>query len=429
MLDIKIVRENPEVVINDLKKRGDKTKLTWLDELIDKDRQWRRIVVDTDALKARRNKLSEEIGKTKKAGKDASNLLKEAADIPKKIKENDEKIAVLQERCKWILMRLPNILHESVPVGKDSSENLEVRKWGTIPKFSFTAKDHQDLLKPMGRLDIERAAKIAGARFYILRSDLVRLNYALMSYALDFLQQKGFTLIQPPYMINRKSYEGVVDFEDFENVIYKIEGEDLHLIATSEHPLVSMHSDEVMIAKDLPIFYAGISPCFRKEAGTHGKDTKGIFRVHQFDKVEQICFCKPEDSWRIHEQMISNAEEFFKTLVLPYRVVNICTGDIGTIAAKKYDIEGWFPAQENYRELVSCSNTTDYQARRLNVKFRDKEDMPITGLVHILNSTLVALERTLACIVENYQQADGSIAVPKVLQGYMNGAKSIGGKG
>ena len=428
MLDIKLIRENPEAVRKDLKKRGDSEKLSWLEELIEKDKQWRGLVVETDKLKAERNKLSEEIGKMKKSGKDAGTLLKQAAEIPEKIKENDKRISELSERTNWILMRLPNILHESVPVGKDDSENVELRKWGKIPKFKFTPKDHQDLLLPLGLMDVERAAKTSGARFYFLRGDLVRMNYALMNYALDFLKKKGFTAIQPPYLINRKSYEGVVDFRDFESVIYKIEGEDLHMIATSEHPLVSMHAEETFLKKDLPEFYAGISPCFRKEAGAHGKDTKGIFRVHQFDKVEQICFCSPEESWKLHEQLIKNAEEFYKTLETPFRVVNICTGDIGTIAAKKYDLEGWFPAQEKYRELVSCSNTTDYQARRLGIKFREKEGAPPAGFAHILNSTLVATGRTLACIAENFQRADGTIEVPKVLQKYMNGQKIIGGK-
>ena len=428
MLDIKLIRENPEAVRKDLKKRGDSEKLSWLEELIEKDKQWRGLVVETDKLKAERNKLSEEIGKMKKSGKDAGTLLKQAAEIPEKIKENDKRISELSERTNWILMRLPNILHESVPVGKDDSENVELRKWGKIPKFKFTPKDHQDLLLPLGLMDVERAAKTSGARFYFLRGDLVRMNYALMNYALDFLKKKGFTAIQPPYLINRKSYEGVVDFRDFESVIYKIEGEDLHMIATSEHPLVSMHAEETFLKKDLPEFYAGISPCFRREAGAHGKDTKGIFRVHQFDKVEQICFCSPEESWKLHEQLIKNAEEFYKTLETPFRVVNICTGDIGTIAAKKYDLEGWFPAQEKYRELVSCSNTTDYQARRLGIKFREKEGAPPAGFAHILNSTLVATGRTLACIAENFQRADGTIEVPKVLQKYMNGQKIIGGK-
>jgi len=425
MLDIKLIRENPEAVRKDLKKRGDSEKLSWLEELIEKDKQWRGLVVETDKLKAERNKLSEEIGKMKKSGKDAGTLLKQAAEIPEKIKENDKRISELSERTNWILMRLPNILHESVPVGKDDSENVELRKWGKIPKFKFTPKDHQDLLLPLGLMDVERAAKTSGARFYFLRGDLVRMNYALMNYALDFLKKKGFTAIQPPYLINRKSYEGVVDFRDFESVIYKIEGEDLHMIATSEHPLVSMHAEETFLKKDLPEFYAGISPCFRREAGAHGKDTKGIFRVHQFDKVEQICFCSPEESWKLHEQLIKNAEEFYKTLETPFRVVNICTGDIGTIAAKKYDLEGWFPAQKKYRELVSCSNTTDYQARRLGIKFREKEGAAPAGFAHILNSTLVATGRTLACIAENFQRADGTIEIPKVLQKYM-GQKIIG---
>jgi seryl-tRNA synthetase len=273
-------------------------------------------------------------------------------------------------------------------------------------------------------IDLERAAKVAGARFYYLRGDLVKLNYALLKFALDFIGEKGYTLIQPPYFLRRDAIGGAVALSDFEDVIYKIQDEDLYLLPTSEHALLAQHMDEILDGKTLPLRYSGISPCFRKEAGAHGRDTKGIFRIHQFEKVEQFVFSKPDESWAEHEKMIQNAEELFQLLNLPYRVVNVCTGDLGTVAAKKYDLEVWLPGQGNYRELVSCSNCTTYQAVRSKIRFRDKPDEP-TKWVHTLNSTLVASERALIAIMENYQTQDDSILIPQVLQPYMGDATSI----
>ena len=277
-----------------------------------------------------------------------------------------------------------------------------------------------------GLIDIERAAKTTGSRSYFLRGQLVKLNYALIRFGLDFLERKGFELVQPPYLLNRRSMEGAVILSDFEDMIYKIEGEDLYLIGTAEHPLAAMHMDEVLNGSSLPLRYAGVSPCFRKEAGAHGRDTKGIFRVHQFEKVEQFVYSRPEDSWEEHERLLENAEEFYRLLGIPYRVVVLCTGDLGKVAAKTYDIEAWLPGQGKYREIVSCSNCTDYQARRLNLKFRDKPHEE-SRFVHTLNSTLVATERTMIAIMENYQREDGSIEVPKVLRDYV-GFEVIKGK-
>jgi len=267
-------------------------------------------------------------------------------------------------------------------------------------------------------VDLERAAKVAGARFYFLKNDLVQLNQALIQYALDFLSKKKYNLIQPPYMINRNSMEGAIIAEDFENVIYKVEGEDLYLIGTSEHAIAAMHSDEILDGTKLPIRYAGVSPCFRKEAGAHGKDQKGIFRVHQFEKIEQFIFSRPEDSWKEHELMLSIAEEFYKNLGIPYKVMLLSSGDMGKISAKTYDIEAWMGGQNAYREIVSCSNCLDYQARRLKIRFRDKTNEQ-TQYLHTLNSTLVATTRTLVAIMENFQTKDGHINVPEVLQRYV----------
>jgi len=275
----------------------------------------------------------------------------------------------------------------------------------------------------MKLVDMERAAKISGARFYFLKNELVMLNLALQRFALEYLSKKGFEIIEPPFMINKKAMAGVIPMGDFEEVIYKIEDEDLFLIATAEHPLGAMRMKEILDKKELPVKYAGISPCFRKEAGAHGKDTKGIFRVHQFDKIEQFIFCEPKDSWKLHEELIKNAEGIFKALKVPYRGVNICTGDVGYVAAKKYDIEGWFPGQGKYRELCSCSNCTDYQSRRLAVKYRPEQHLK-SEYVHTLNSTAIAIQRAICCIAENYQTKKG-FKIPKVLQEYMGGLKEV----
>ena len=424
MLDIKFVRKNPNVVKDNLMKRGDLAKAKWVDDILEHDRDWRALVLEANKLRERLNKITEEIARLKKEGKDASKKIAEARKIPSMIKQAEEGAQRHKEKVSYMLLRLPNLMHESVPIGKDENDNVEVRRWGEIPKFDFKPKDHIDLGLNLGLVDLELAAKVAGARFYYLKDELVQLNYAVIKFALDFITKKGFSLFQPPYMLKRKPLEGAIALSDFEDTIYKVEGEDLYLIATSEHPLLALHMDEILDGKDLPIRYSGVSPCFRKEAGTHGRDTKGIFRVHQFEKVEQFVFSKPEDSWREHEGLISNVEEIFQELGLPYRIVNVCSGDLGTVAAKKYDLEVWLPGQGKYREAASCSNCTSYQAVRSNIRYREKPSEP-AKFVHTLNSTLVATERALIAIVENYQQKNGSILVPPALASYM-GIKKIG---
>jgi seryl-tRNA synthetase len=315
-------------------------------------------------------------------------------------------------------------MHATVPFGEDDTGNVEIRRWGEISNFKFKVKDHIDLALALDLVDLDRAAKVSGARFYYLKNELVQLNYALIKYALDFIVEKGFTLYQPPYLLKRKAISGAIALFDFEDVIYKIADEDLYLIGTSEHALLALHMDEILNGNDLPLKYAAISTCFRKEAGSHGRDTKGIFRVHQFEKIEQFIFSNPEDSWAEHQRLITNAEEFFRQLKLPYRIVNVCSGDLGIMAAKKYDLEAWLPGQNMYREMVSCSNCTTYQAVRAKIRYRDKSNDP-TDYVHTLNSTLVATERTLIAIMENYQQEDGSINIPDVLVPYMKGISEI----
>ena len=424
MLDMKFVRENPQVVKQNLERRGDEAKIPWVDELLENDRRWRSLRTEADTLRSKRNKLTEQIAQARRQGQNTTQLVKEAEQIPDKVKTLEKESADLDNKIANTLMQLPNLIHESVPVGKDENDNVEVRKWGKPPEFNFKPKDHIDLTTQLGLVDLERAAKVAGARFYYLRGDLVKMNHALIRLALDFCEMKGYKLAQPPYLLRREAVGGAVALSDFEDVIYKVEGEDLYLLATSEHALLAQHMDEILEGKNLPLRYGGVSPCFRKEAGAHGKDTKGIFRVHQFEKVEQFVFCKPEQSWDEHEKLIANAEEFFQMLKIPYRVVNVCTGDLGTVAAKKYDLDAWLPGQGNYREVVSCSNCTTYQAVRSKVRFRDRPYEP-TKWVHTLNSTLVATERTLVAILENYQTKDGSITIPETLQVYMGGATKI----
>lgn len=423
MLDIDLIRENPEVIKNNLRKRDSLEKIALVEELLVWDKKRRELIAKTNGLRHRRNVVSQEISKLKAGGEDFSKKLNEIKEIPEKIKKLEAEMQECEEKVRQQLFKLPNILHESVPEGRGEEDNQEVRKLGEARRFEF-ARDHIDLSLALDLVDVDRAAKAAGARFYYLKNELVLLNYALIKFALDEMRGKNFILWQPPYMLRRRGIESATDLADFEDVIYKIEGEDLYLLATSEHALLALHMDEILDGKALPLRYCGVSPCFRKEAGTHGRDTKGIFRVHQFEKVEQFVFCRPEDSWKEHERLILNAEELFQKLEIPYRVMNVCTGDIGSVAAKKYDIEAWLPGQGEYREVVSCSNCTDYQARRANIRYREEPGKP-TSFVHTLNSTFVATERALVAILENYQQKDGSIKIPEALIPYMNGMTEI----
>jgi len=415
MLDINYVRQYPDVVRENLRKRQVPEYLVHLDSVLKNDELWRSLKSKVDQARARRNKISQEINDAKKSGKDASKIIKEAADIPKIIAEAEKELADLQDKIKACLMKIPNILHESVPYGKDDTENKVIKTIGEKPAFKFTPISHVDLMLKNNWADLDRAAKISGARWYFLKGDLAVLEMALVHYAMDFMRKKSFTPVVPPFMMSQKAYEGVVSLEDFENVMYKIQGEDLYAIATSEHPLTAMYMDEVLDESQLPIKLAGFSTNFRKEAGAHGKDQKGIFRVHQFNKVEQIVLCKPEESWHFHEELLKNALEFFESLGLHLQVVNVCTGDLGIIAAKKYDIEAWYPVQNSFREVVSCSNCTSYQAVRSNIRFQRGQERPY---VNTLNSTCVATTRALVAILENFQAADGSVEVPKVLQKY-----------
>ena len=415
MLDPKIIKEKPQIIRDMLKARSVEFNF---DELIDSDQKRREFILKTDELRKKKNQIASTISQKKKSSEDTSDILAEMKNISEELRKLEASQEEIEKKYSSLALTIPNLIHESVPVGKDETANREIKKWGKIPEFDFKINDHIDISENLDLVDLERAAKVAGARFYYLKNDLVRLNQSLIHYALDFLAEKNYSLVQPPYMINRRSMEGAIIADDFEEVIYKIENEDLYMIGTSEHAIAAMHSDEIIEGKDLPLRYAGVSPCFRKEAGAHGRDQKGIFRVHQFDKIEQFVFARPEESWKEHERMLSIAEDFYQNLEIPYKVMLLSSGDMGKISAKTYDIEAWMAGQNTYREIVSCSNCLDYQARRLKIRFREKTNEE-TQYLHTLNSTLIATSRVLVSIMENFQTKDGHIVVPKVLQKYM----------
>ena len=414
MLDMKMIRENPENIRKMLKDRAVQFDL---DLLLELDKKRREMIISTDNLRKKKNEMSVKISEAKKTGSESAPLIQEMQLVSQELAKLEEVQHETESEYSKLALTIPNVLHKSVPCGDDSA-NKEIRKWGTIPQFDFEVKDHIDISGNLNLLELERAAKTAGARFYYLMGDLVKLNQSLIQFGLDFLSERGYTMYQPPYMINRKAMEGAVILDDFEDVIYKIEDQDLYLIGTSEHAMVSMYADEILDGNSLPVRCAAISPCFRKEAGAHGKDQKGIFRVHQFEKIEQFVFAKPEDSWKEHENMIAITEEFFQKLEIPHKVVLLSSGDMGKISAKTYDLEVWMAGQNAYREVASCSNCLDYQSRRLKIRFRDKTNED-TQYTHTLNSTLVATERTMVAILENLQTKDGHVNIPNVLQKYM----------
>jgi len=421
MLDPKLIKEKPQIIRDMLKARNVEFDL---DTLIEYDQKRREFIINTDELRKKKNQLALEISQKKKQGEDISSILSKMKNISTELAKLEAGQEDIENTYSKLALTIPNLIHESVPIGADEGANKEIKKWGNIPVFDFKINDHIDISENLDLVDLERAAKVAGARFYYLKNDLVRLNQSLISYGLDFLSKKEYSLVQPPYMINRESMEGAVIADDFEEVIYKIEGEDLYMIGTSEHAMAAMRAKEIIEGKDLPLRYAGVSPCFRKEAGAHGRDQKGIFRVHQFDKIEQFVFSRPEDSWKEHEKMLAITEEFYQSLEIPYRVLLLSTGDMGKVSAKTYDIEAWMAGQSAYREIVSCSNCLDYQARRLKIRFRDKTNED-TRYLHTLNSTLIATTRILVSIMENFQTKDGHIRIPSVLQNYMGNQKEI----
>ncbi len=425
MLDIKIIRDNPELVKSNLKKRFQEDKLPWIEEIISKDKKWRLLKQKADKLRNQRNTLTEEIKEFKKQGKDVAPRLKLAKEIPAKIENVENEMAEIKTQINSYLGRLPNILHESVPIGKTEADNLPIRFSGEPKHPAFELRNHVELLEKNNLADFEAGRNNAGQGFNYLIGELAELDLALQQYGVDFLLDKGFQLIGTPLMLNKETISGAINFTDFQEVIYKIDGENLYLIPTGEHPLVSLFKNKTFQKKDLPIKLCTITPCFRKEIGGHGVDSKGLFRMHQFYKVEQVVICTEEESYLYLEEMQKISENFFKTLKIPFRVINICSGDLGPKMAKQYDIEAWFPREQKYKEVTSAGNTTSYQATKLNIKYIDKEDQK--KYVHLLNNTMVATSRAMVAILENFQNPDGTINVPKPLRKYMHKKKKIGG--
>ncbi|GIQ97794.1 MAG: serine--tRNA ligase [Candidatus Poseidoniales archaeon] len=424
MLDIYLFREKHEIIRADHDKRGlphDK-----IDQVIHFDKLWLSLQHQTNQLRQKKNTAAKGISEAKKAGDEAKAkaILSEVASLGKEISELEQQTEEALDQRDTIRMSIPNILHDAVPQGADESGNTVHSTYGEKPQFDFKPRTHNELITMNKWVDLKRAAKISGSRFYFLKGDLARLELALQTYAVDFIRQRGYTFVQPPVMMNRQAYEGVTDLGDFETVMYGVEPDKYYMIATSEHPLTSMYMGETIPEEQLPLKVVGVSPCFRREVGSHGQSDLGIWRVHQFTKVEQIVIAKPEDSWELHEELLQNCIDLWNELGLHYEVVNICTGDMGTVAARKYDIEAWLPGAAQYKEVVSCSNCTDYQANRLQIKYGQPghSNQPI---VHTLNSTAVATSRALVAIMEQNQLADGSVKIPEVLIPLMGGQATL----
>lgn len=415
MLDARFVRENIDIVKKSL---GDRNSTMPLDEFLGFEEQRRILLKEAEELRNKRNVVSEEIGKLKTLKQDASNLIEEMKGVSDKIRELDEKIKVLEENTNEFLLNVPNIPDKTVPVGKDETENVEVRRWGEPRQFDFEPLNHWDIGEILDIIEFERAAKIAGARFSLTKGYGAKLERSLMNFMLDLNTSKGYKEVFPPILVNRESMKGTGQLPKFEMELFRIADPEFYLIPTAEVPLTNIHRNEILNEKDLPIYYTAHTPCFRREAGSYGKDVRGLIRQHQFNKVELVKFVKPEDSFQELEALTNNAEDILQKLELPYRVVALCTGDMGFSAAKTYDIEVWLPGQQRYREISSCSNFTDFQARRANIRFK-REGKKGTEFVHTLNGSGLAIGRTLVAILENYQQKDGSVVVPNVLRSYM----------
>ena len=415
MLDARFVRENIDIVKKSL---GDRNSTMPLDEFLGFEEQRRILLKEAEELRNKRNVVSEEIGKLKTLKQDASKLIEEMKGVSDKIRELDEKIKILEENTNEFLLNVPNIPDKTVPVGKDETENVEVRRWGEPRQFDFEPLNHWDIGEILDIIEFERAAKIAGARFSLTKGYGAKLERSLMNFMLDLNTSKGYKEVFPPILVNRESMKGTGQLPKFEMELFRIADPEFYLIPTAEVPLTNIHRNEILNEKDLPIYYTAYTPCFRREAGSYGKDVRGLIRQHQFNKVELVKFVKPEDSFQELEALTNNAEDILQKLGLPYRVVALCTGDMGFSAAKTYDLEVWLPGQQRYREISSCSNFADFQARRANIRFK-REGKKGTEFVHTLNGSGLAIGRTLVAILENYQQKDGSVVVPNVLRSYM----------
>lgn len=424
MLDIKLLRSNFEEVKAKLQHRGE--DLTDLDKFGELDAKRRKLIVESESLKNRRNEVSSQIAVLKREKKDADHLIKEMREVGDQIKKLDDELRVIEEELNQLLLSIPNLAHESVPVGETEDDNVEIRKWGEIPTFDFEVKPHWDVATILNLIDFERAAKVTGSRFVFYKGAAAKLERALASFMLDLhTEEHGYIEMLPPYLVNRNSLIGTGQLPKFQEDVFLVEEEDYFLIPTAEVPVTNYFRDEILNVDDLPIKFAAYSACFRSEAGSAGRDTRGLIRQHQFNKVELVKFVKPEDSYDELEKLTRDAERVLQLLELPYRVVSICTGDLGFTAAKKYDLEVWLPSYNTYREISSCSNFEDFQARRANIRFR-REPKAKPEFVHTLNGSGLAIGRTVAAILENYQQPDGRVKIPEALRPYMGGKEYIG---
>lgn len=423
MLDVKLLRNNFDEVKQKLQNRGE--DLGEFEKFGELDKRRRTLIVETEALKSQRNEVSQEIAKLKREKQDADAKIEEMRVVGDRIKTLDIELREIDEKLDMILMSIPNIPHESTPVGESEDDNVEIRKWGEVRAFDFEPKAHWDLGTDLDILDFENAAKVTGSRFVFYKKLGARLERALINFMMDLhSNEHGYEEMLPPYMVNRASMTGTGQLPKFEEDAFLIEAEDYFLIPTAEVPVTNYHREDILKAEDLPRKYTAFSACFRSEAGSAGRDTRGLIREHQFNKVELVQFVKPEDSYVALEKLTGNAEEVLRRLELPYRVLSMCTADLGFTAAKKYDLEVWIPSYNSYREISSCSNFESFQARRANIRFR-REPGSKPEYVHTLNGSGLALGRTVAAILENYQDADGSVRIPKVLQGYMGGIEKI----
>lgn len=422
MIDIKLVRENPKLVKENIKKKFQNEKLILVDKVVKLDKEWRKLKYKEDGLRSERNKISEKINMAKKEKKNIKDFIKKAKQIPEKIEKIQIRRKDLEDAIKKIMYKIPNIIHKSVPIGKNETQNKELKKIGKpkVPKFKVL--NHAQLAEKLCGVDFNSSRETSGHGFYFLKGDIARLHSAMLAFARDYMIDKGFEYMIPPFMIRKKVVEGVMSFEEMNVMMYKIEDEDLYLIGTSEHSMIGKFINKTLKAKDLPIKITGYSPCFRKEVGAHGIEEKGLYRVHQFEKQEMIVVCKPEDSYKFYDEMLNYTVDIFKKLNIPIRTLECCSGDLADLKAKSADVEAWSPRQKIYYEIGSCSNLTDAQARRLNIKFEDKGKR---DYVHTLNNTVLASPRALIALLENNQQKDGSIKIPKFLQPYMGGKKII----
>jgi seryl-tRNA synthetase len=423
MLDVKLLRANFAEVKEKLQHRGE--DLTDFGKFEELDVKRRELIVDSEALKSKRNEVSQQVALLKREKKDADHLITEMREVGDKIKALDDELRGVEETLEQLLLSIPNIPHESVPVGDTEDENIEIRKWGTVPEFGFEPKPHWEVAEKLGILDFERAGKVTGSRFVFYKGLGARLERALISFMLDLhVDEHGYKEILPPYMVNRASMTGTGQLPKFEEDAFKVSDADYFLIPTAEVPVTNMHRDEILSGEELPIKYAAYSACFRSEAGSAGRDTRGLIRQHQFNKVELVKFVKPEESYEELEKLTNNAEKVLQLLGLPYHVLSMCTGDLGFTAAKKYDIEVWIPSANVYREISSCSNFEAFQARRANIRFR-RDPKAKLEFVHTLNGSGLAIGRTVAAILENFQQEDGSVIIPEALRPYMGNRTSI----